>query len=156
MAKDKATTEEIDKSKIDKDQSVEKDTKVEDAKKLTRESYIKTLQDLGIATDNLSDEELLFKVIAEFNNTNKKLVNATAEKELTGIKKYTIGVEHKIEDEKFIARLFNLSVPNFYLHLFTDKDVDLVDADIWARINKSNINPFKSIKDVIESQFKYS
>ena len=156
MAKDKATTEEIDKSKIDKDQSVEKDTKVEDAKKLTRESYIKTLQDLGIATDNLSDEELLFKVIAEFNNTNKKLVNATAEKELTGIKKYTIGVEHKIEDEKFIARLFNLSVPNFYLHLFTDKDVDLVDADIWARINKSNINPFKSIKDIVESQFKYS
>lgn len=156
MAKDKATTEEIDKSKIDKDQSVEKDTKVEDAKKLTRESYIKTLQDLGIATDNLSDEELLFKVIAEFNNTNKKLVNATAEKELTGIKKYTIGIEHKIEDEKFIARLFNLSVPNFYLHLFTDKDVDLTDADIWTRINKSNINPFKSIKDVIESQFKYS
>jgi len=126
-----------------------------EAKKLQRDSYIKTLEDLGVETKGLTDEQLLFKVVSELNKTNSKLISATADKEIKSVGRYTVGVTHKIEDKEFILRLFNLNVPNFYLHLFEDKDALLEDKEIWGRINKSKINPFKSVKEIIESRNRY-
>lgn len=149
------STQEIDKSKIDKDKK-DKEFKEKEAKKLRRDSYIKTLEDLGVETKGLSDEDLLFKVVSELNKTNSKLASAQAEKEIKGISRYTVGITHKLKNEEFIARLFNLNVPNFYLHLFDDEEKDISDADVWKKIKESKINPFKSIKEIIESRNRYS
>jgi hypothetical protein len=42
-------------------------------------------------------------------------------------------------NKDFIVRLFNLNVPYMFLGIFTDRDLDLKDKEIWEKVRKSNV-----------------
>lgn len=120
-----------------------------DIKKQSREDFLKQAEDLGIETKGLTDEQLLFKVITELNKANSQIATVMAKNDEKSVKKYLSGIQTDIKDEEFLIRLMNLNVPSFYLHLFKDDDMQKKDSEIWAIINKSGINPFSSIGDIL-------
>lgn len=119
-------------------------------KESKREEYIKTLEDLGIATKGLSDDELLFKVVSELNKTNSLLAAKEADESLSQYDKYVIGIKHRIKNKELILRIMKLGVPSYYLHLFEDDDIDLTDKQLWRIVNDSGINPFKNKLDLFK------
>jgi hypothetical protein len=127
-----------------------------DVKKSTREDSLKMAEELGIETKGLSDEQLLFKVITELNKANSQLATSLAENETRSLKKYISGIETKVKDEEFLTRMMNLNIPNFYLHIFSDDDAKKTDKELWTMINKSGINPFSSIKEMLEASNFYA
>jgi len=113
-----------------------------------KEALLKTVQNLGISTDGLSDQELLKKVVDELNKSSDKLAEKMAISEVDFIKKYVSGVEHNIKNQELLSRLRMMSVPSFYLHLFRDEDMILEDSELWSIINESGINPYGNVQDL--------
>lgn len=131
--------------------------KSKEKKESKRDEYIKTLENLGITTKGLSDDELLFKVVSELNKSNSLLAEKEATDSLSKYDKYVLGVKHRIKNKDLILRLMKIGVPSFYLHLFEDEDMNLSsDKQLWRIINDSGINPFKNKLDLfrVKEDFK--
>jgi hypothetical protein len=124
-------------------------------KESKRDEYVAKLKEMGIEVKGLSDEDLLGKVTAELNKVNSRLASTIATSEMEDYKKYSSPVEHKIKDKDLIIRLMKLNVPNFYLHLFLDKDKAKSDKELWKIVNESKINPFTNVKEIFAIQRKF-
>ena len=122
-----------------------------DSKKPNREEFLKQAQELGIDTKDLTDEQLLFKVITELNKTSSQLAASMSSNDTRTLKKYLSGIETNVTDEDFLFRMMNLNIPSYYLHLFNNDDAAKKDKDLWAVVNKSGINPFSSLKELLDS-----
>lgn len=143
--------ETFEQKKKREDEAYEKEEKA----KKQREEMLRQANELGINTEGLTDAELCFKVITEFNKANAQLATALATNETKGVREYAAGVSTQITDKDFLGRLMNLSVPNFYLHLFIDEDKKKTDKEIWKVINESKINPFTTAENMVMSAKKY-
>lgn len=117
-----------------------------------KEALLKTVEGLGISTEGLSESELLKKVVGEFTKANNQLAAALSDSEEDLLNKYVNGIEHNIKSKELLKRLFYMSVPSFYLHLFRDEDMVLTDSELWAIVNDSGINPFNSVQDLFNPQ----
>jgi hypothetical protein len=136
-----------------------KDTKTvekKDDKKINREELLKQAEGLGIDVKGLSDDQLLFKLVTELNKTTSELAATMARSDEKTLKKYVGGIKTELTDEEFLLRLMNLSIPSYYLHLFKNEDSTKKDVELWTMINKSGINPFKSLKEIIKATQKYN
>jgi len=131
----------------------QKDAK--DAKSKDREKFLKQAEELGIKTEGLTDEQLLFKVISELNKSTSQLAATLSSKDTKSVGNYISGIQTKIKDQDFLIRLMNMSVPSFYLHLFEDEDEKRSDKDIWGIINKSGINPITNLGKEIGKNLKH-
>lgn len=115
-----------------------------------KEALIKTVEGFGISTEGLTTEELLAKVVEQFQKTNNQLAAEMATKEENSLAKYDIGFEHNIKNTDLLNRLMNMSVPPYYLHLFRDADMELTVKELWEIINHSGINPFTNVQDLFK------
>jgi hypothetical protein len=99
--------------------------------------------------DALSDDELFKKYNDHAMSMQKENTTLKMDSRTKRLNEYLTNNEKmKITDKVFIDRLFSMNVPYFYLHLFDNDDIDLTDAEIWSRINKSNINPVKEVQNL--------
>lgn len=131
------------------------EVKIEAKKESKRDECVAQLKEMGIETKGLSEEELLLKVTGELNKVNSRLAATIATSEIEDYKKYSSPVEHKIKDKDLIIRLMKLNIPNFYLHLFIDKDGAKSDKELWKIVNESKINPFTDVKEIFRIQKKF-
>lgn len=109
-----------------------------------REKIINTLKEGGVVTDGLTDEELLTKLQTDYTSIKKikdDLIASSEEKNSLAKKlnSYLNTSDSLLTDKAFVARLFNLGVPDCFLKLFRDADTTFTDTKIWEMVRYSGI-----------------
>jgi hypothetical protein len=117
-----------------------------------KEALLKTIQSLGLKTDGLTEDQLFKKVVEELNKTNQRLVSEMSTDKQKSLNMFSGSVDHNITNSELLERLFDLNMPNFYLHLFRDDDMELSNEELWQIVNESGINPYVSVKDLFKQK----
>jgi len=109
-----------------------------------REKIINTLKEGGVETEGLNDEELLTKLQTDYTSIKKikdDLIASSDEKNTLAKKlnSYLNTPDSLLTDKAFVARLFNLGVPDCFLKLFRDADTTFTDSKIWEVVRYSGI-----------------
>jgi anion-transporting ArsA/GET3 family ATPase len=128
-------------------------SKKQDKAEALNPALLAVLQSAGIETEGLTQEEAIEKV-NDIVRQNKKLqedlvtASQTREEEEKSIvaKKMTSYMQTPdslLTNKSFIARLYQMGVPNCFLKLFRDHDETLNDRKIWEMIRKSGIKVYE-------------
>lgn len=96
--------------------------------------------------DAMDDEKILMTYNDETLKLNEKSKRHELTQETKGLNMYlNANIRMRLTNKEFIARLFKMSVPAIYLHLFKEDDMELNDRDLWRIINKSGIDPVDNV-----------
>jgi hypothetical protein len=102
-----------------------------------------------IEGDAWDDETILKEYNAATLKVHEKNNNYEVGRETKNLNMYASANQKMlITNKEFIARLFNLNVPSYYLHVFKDDDMELNDRDLWKIVNKSGIDPVKEVSQL--------
>lgn len=127
-----------------------------------REKIINTLKDGGVETEGLTDEDLLTKLQTDYTSIKKikdDLIASSEEKNSLAKKlnSYLNTPDSLLTDKAFVARLFNLGVPECFLKLFRDADTTFTDAKIWEVVRYSGIKVYDhDLSEVLSRRRKVS
>lgn len=118
----------------------------------TRKEMVERLKQWGFdLADTYSDTALIDAQNRYINETREKLV--TFETHEIGDKIASYAADTRLTNKEFITRLFLLSVPDIYLHLFSDRDHDLSDDEIWEIIRYSPVRPIDHAHEIFKNRF---
>ena len=118
----------------------------------SRTDIVTKLSDWGIPTEGLSDTELVMALSKYASKMNDTVVNKGSNDLKAQVGGYLNG--SSITDEEFGLRLLMLSVPSDYLPLFTNRDTDLTDGEIWEVCRHSGINIIPDFHEICKDRFK--
>lgn len=117
-----------------------------------RADILKSLKDGGIDTEGLSDGELLSALkdsVRQVKKLRDEIVETAQAKDDENksmiAKKMTAYLNAEgslLTDKSFVARLFDLGVPEKFLKLFRDQDASFTTKKIWEVIRHSGITTY--------------
>lgn len=118
-------------------------------------SALESINDLD--ADSYEDDVILKKYNDYVLSLEQKVSSYETSSETKSLNVYLAKAsqfgEIRVEDKEFLARLFRLNIPPYYVHLFRKDHVELKDdakgnRELWRVINKSGISPVKEISQL--------
>jgi hypothetical protein len=122
-----------------------------------RDNMLADLKEWGIKDfESLSDTALVANIAScakEFRSKSEsKAVDKLQDQLNSYISAASATGKGDLPNKDMIAKLFNLSVPHFYLHIFRDQDVSMSDKQVWQHIRNSRIRPYNEVKEIFRDK----
>ena len=149
------STENINAIQVDKSEQPEKKSKPKRSPWLaddTRTSILHRLEKLGVDTKDLSDEDIVKKMMEIEMDASERLAKSEASKALVPLNLYAQTEGCRIKNKELIERLYNLGVPAIWLPEFTDEDIKLDKREIWKKVQKSPIRQIYEVKEIFQDR----
>jgi hypothetical protein len=112
------------------------------------------LSDLGVPDPTLlSDSDLVLKLSTIMEETHKKNITLEASKAIKPLNMYAAKSHSDLKNKEFIARLFNLNIPDIFLAAFTDDDASITaDNKLWEIVHRSGIYQYEHPRELFKKK----
>lgn len=112
--------------------------------------HLKTqLDDAGINSDGLSDEEIVKSLSKLFNEEKEKRKNAEVTREVIDLNMYISGIDL---NKELVERFYRMNIPKIFLKIFNDKDAELTDRQVWEKIHVCDVRQVPRIADFYKTR----